>query len=63
MKKVLVLFLVIGFLLGTFAAIEELHEENFVSEHIDFTDDDSLEDGGDNPAPCGGGNGGGGIPG
>jgi hypothetical protein len=63
MKKVLVLLLVIGFLVGTFAVIEELYEEHFSNEHTEFTDDSYSGDDGENPTPCGGGNGDSGLPG
>jgi hypothetical protein len=61
MKKVFVLLLVIGFLLGAFAACEEVCEENSFQEVI-FADGSSEDEPG--PTPCGGGNGsGGGAPG
>jgi len=63
MKKVLILLLVVGVLIGTFAIAEGVSEE-ISSEHTEFSKGEELTDPGD-PTPCGGGSGGGpgGVPG
>jgi hypothetical protein len=64
MRKVLVILLVIGFIIGTFSGVEELSEE-LSFEQTDFSDGGLPEGGIGDPAPCGGGGsgGGGGQPG
>lgn len=55
MKKVLILLLVVGVLIGTFAIAEEISEEISL-EHTEFSGGEELTDPGD-PTPCGGGDG------
>ena len=65
MRKVLIILLVIGFIIGTFSVVEELSEE-LSTEQVDFSDGDTPEGGAGDPIPCGGGEGsgrGGGQPG
>jgi len=59
MRKVLVILLVIGFIIGTYSVVEGLCEESSV-EQQDFSGEDSPEDGLGDPIPCGGGGGSGG---
>jgi hypothetical protein len=63
MKKILALLLVLGVLIGTFSAVEELSES--FCEQMNFSGDEIQEDGLGDPAPCGGGegSGSGGVPG
>lgn len=64
MKKVLILLLVVGVLIGTFAA--EVLCENSSQENVDFPSDSFTGPGYGDPAPCGEGGpvgGGGGAPG
>jgi hypothetical protein len=60
MREVLVLLLIVGILLGTFAVIEGMSEEYFSVEHTVFSGNEGLEDNPGDPAPCGGEGGGGG---
>ena len=61
MKKVLVLLLVLGILVGTIAVVEDVCE-NTSFQGLDFSDKDVGDN--DNPSPCGGhGGGDGGVPG
>lgn len=65
MRKMLVILLVIGFMIGTYSAVEGLCEESSV-EQMDLSDRDAPESGAGDPTPCGGGEGsgaGGGQPG
>lgn len=64
MRKILVLLLVIGFLIGTYAVAGEL-EEYSLRECMEFSGDDGYEEELFDPAPCGGGGSGGppGLPG
>ena len=64
MRKILMLLLVIGILVGTCAVVEDVCQEDSFGEQVDFTGDESP-DGPGGPAPCGGGEtgGGGGTPG
>jgi len=65
MKKVLILLLVVGVLIGTFTAVEVLCE-NSSQENVDFPSDSFAGAGYGDPAPCGEGGpvgGGGGAPG
>ena len=57
MKKVLILLLVVGVLIGTFAVAVGMSEEISL-EHREFSEGEELTDPGD-PTPCGGGDGGG----
>lgn len=58
MRKIVVLLLVIGFLVGTYAAIGEF-EENSFQGYTEFSGDGVTQGGFGNPAPCGGGGDGG----
>lgn len=63
-QKILALLLVVGFLLGTPAAAEEVCEESSFNEDVTFSGD--TFGGFEDPSPCDGGHGGGGgggIPG
>ncbi len=63
MKKVLILFIVVGVLLtGTFVVAEELSESSCEKSYFSESD---LGDPQGGPTPCGGGSGGGpgGVPG
>ena len=65
MRKILVLLLVVGILIGTIAASEELSDECFQTD-MDFSDGELTGNEYDSPLPCdGGGSGGsgGGTPG
>jgi len=65
MRKVLVILLVIGFIIGTYSVVEGLCEESSV-EQEDFLDGDTPESVVGDLTPCGGGEGsgaGGGQPG
>lgn len=53
MKKVLVLLLVVGVLIGTFATVEMSEEISF--DHGDFSQGEDIPD--SDSAPCGGGDG------
>ena len=60
MRKILVLLLVLGLLVGTFATAEYVDKENFNQETFSFTEGFLAGSLGD-PIPCnGGGDGGGG---
>ena len=62
MRKILILLLVIGILVGTCAVVEDIYEEYSTGEQVDFTDE--SPDGPGGPTPCGHeGAGGGGVPG
>ena len=67
MRRALIVLLVIGMLIGTFAAIEGVSEEQSLNKHTDFSGDEGFGGDSGNPAPCGGDGGGtgggGGIPG
>lgn len=64
MRKVLVLLLVVGLLVGTLAVVEVISQDFSTEEHVDFTGEDGPQDNPTDPTPCGGGsNGDGGIPG
>ena len=58
MRKVLVILLVIGFMIGTFSVVGGLCEESSV-EYMDLSNGDLSEDDLGDPIPCGGGGGGG----
>lgn len=58
MRKVLVVLLVIGFIIGTYSVVEGLCEESSV-EQVDFSVENLSEDDLGDPIPCGGGGGGG----
>lgn len=64
MRKLLVLLLVVGFLIGALSVVEELCEESSL-EQVDFSDGEESTNNYGDPAPCGGGGtgGGGGQPG
>ena len=65
MKRILVLVLIAGLLVGAFASIGELLDEHF-QDHTNFSDEsESTGDELGDPVPCGGGEsgGGGGTPG
>jgi hypothetical protein len=53
MRKIIVLLLVIGFLVGTYAVIGELEEYSF-QEHTEFSGGEGFEEGLGGSAPCGG---------
>jgi hypothetical protein len=59
MRKVLVYLLVVGFLIGTFAAIEGMCQECSPQEDMGFSGDEWTGNGIDGPTPCGGGGDGG----
>jgi hypothetical protein len=59
MRKVLIFLLVIGFLMGTFAVVEEVYLGYSFQEDIDFSGDEEIGNGFDDIAPCGGGGDGG----
>jgi len=58
MRKIIVLLLVIGFLVGTYAVVGEL-EEYSLQECKEFSGGDGYEEELGDPAPCGGGGDGG----
>jgi len=60
MRKVLVLLLIVGILLGTFTVIEGMSEEYFSDEHTTFSGEEGFGGSPGDPAPCGGEGGGGG---
>jgi hypothetical protein len=65
MRKVLVILLMIGFIIGTISVFEELTEEIPINQ-LDFSGGDLPEGGVGYEVPCGGGEGtggGGGQPG
>lgn len=65
MRKVLVLLLMVGILIGTVSVVEEISEEGS-NEYVEFSGDKVLGDDPGDVVPCGGGEGtgsGGGTPG
>ncbi|MBU7046920.1 MAG: hypothetical protein HXS54_10855 [Theionarchaea archaeon] len=65
MRKMIVLLLVLGLLIGTFTAVMNVSEENPGQDMLPFGGEDFGDPLGD-PLPCGGGDndgGGGGVPG
>lgn len=63
MKKILALLLIVGFLIGISATLEEIGEESSLSDHADFSDSGDTGDTSGGSSRCGGGNGnGGGAP-
>jgi len=65
MRKMIILFIVIGILIGALPALD-VCEYSFSIEHADLSEDVIQGDNFEDPAPCGeggGGSGGGGQPG
>jgi len=62
MRKILVLLLVVGLLVGMIAAVEGICEEFSTGRHADFSGDEEPANEIEDPAPCGGGGEGGGGP-
>lgn len=54
MRKILILLLVVGLLIGTFAVLEEMYHDYSLQECMKFSGSEGLEDGAGNPIPCGG---------
>jgi len=64
MKKVLVLLLIVGILVGTVAVVEDTCQEYSSGNLVVFTGNELTEDSPGDPSPCGGeADGGGGVPG
>lgn len=59
MRKMLTLLLVVGFLVGTFAVVEEIYQEYSLQEDGGFSGNEGVEDNLGGLVPCGGGGDGG----